>query len=379
MRPETRTTSTVVALLGSLLLLVAAISGAATAALAAATSAQPSEYAQTDAPDDENLTAETILEDYQQRMDSLETLTMAAQTNSSYSASSTQSVWVDFENERIRTERDSEYAETITVTNQSGTVTYNVDENTVSRYDYAFDDQYGSQFGLGPVFNNSEVTYEGTETIDGTEAYRLNAEPETQYGNTSLDVTIWLSAETSLPVRYEMSSDGESSYETTLRFTNVTVNETIPDERFTIDIPDDAESPDYSTPDFYSYDSESELRENTSQSVPSPAVPEGYTFDSGYVTDGENYSSVTLNYATEDDETLTVSKRTTGEYDYNYSENDDYESVDIGDRTGWYTQFDHGESNLSILVWDCGDDQYTVYGSLSESETVEVAESIDCE
>lgn len=379
MRPDKRT-AMITALLGALLL-VTAIGGPATAAPAATTPAQSSIHdtsasAQTDAEVD-NLTAEDILDDYRQRVSSLETLTLTVQSNansSSYSSSSTQSIWVDFENNRIRTERHSSYGETVTVRNESGTVSYNVEDNTVSRYDYTFDDQYGDRFGLGPVFNNSDVTYEGTETIDGAEAYRLDAEPETEYGDASYDVTIWLHTETTLPIQYEMASDGEYSYEVTQRYTNVTVNETVSDGRFTLDIPDDAERPDTSTPEFYSYDSESELRANTSQSVPEPTVPENYSFDSGYVTDGEEYSSVTLSYTTDSDDSLTVSKRAASTY--NYSQHDSFEEVTVGNRTGYYNEFDYGETNISILVWESGDHQYTVYGSLNESETIAVAESV---
>jgi hypothetical protein len=280
---------------------------------------------------------------------------------------------VDFENERMRVERNSSYGETITVRNQTGTVVYNVGENTVSRYNYTFEDRYGTQMGLETLVNTSDVTYEGTETIDGTEAYRLEVEPESQYGNLSSNVTLWLSTDTTLPVRFEMSSSGEYSYEVTQRFTNVTVNETIPADRFTIDIPEDAEQPDYSTPEFYNYDNESTLRANTSQSVPDPDVPANYSFDSGYVIEGDDYDSVTLTY-TADSESLTVSKRNgTG---YNYSQHDEFEAVSIGNQTGYYNEFDYGESNISILVWEAGDHQYTVYGSLNESETIDVAESI---
>lgn len=380
MCPERRISPAYVALLGSLLLLVAAI---AVPAAAAPTPADSTAYSQSDAaePDDGNLTAETILEGYREQMDSLETLTVDIQSNAtseSYSSASEQTIWVDFENERIRTELDSEYGETITVRNETGTVVYNVDENTVSSYNYTFDDRYGDQFGIGTLTNDSEVTYAGTETIDGTETYRLDIEPETQYSTGNYNLTLWMDAETYLPVQYEMRSDSERySYELTQRYTNVTVNETIPDERFTIDIPDDAEQPDYSTPEFYSYEDESELRSNTSQSVPDPTIPENYTFESGYVTEGDDYESVTLTYTTDSDESLTVSKR--GSSGYDYSDHDQFEEVAVGNQTGYYNEFDYGESNISILVWECGDDQYTTYGSLNESETIGVAESIDCE
>lgn len=387
MRPERTIPSTVAVTLGALLLVLAAVAGPAAATQASPTDVSPSEDTQTDAPDsgaqtdDGNRTAESIVDAFDRRMSSAETLSMTIVSNassSSYSSSSETTVWVDFENNRSRIERSSDYGETVTVRNESGTVTYNVAENTVSSYNYSFSEQNPGQFGVERLLDNSTVTYEGTETIDGETAYRLAIHPETRYNvSGSYNVTLWVDTETNLPVQtYIHSASDQYSYEVTQRYRNVTVNETIPDERFSIDVPDDAERPEDTGPEFYSYDSESELRSNTTQSVPDPAVPDSYSFDSGYVTAGEDADSVTLTYTTEGNESLTVSKRTSSGHDY--SDAEAYDAVSVGNRTGYYNEVDYGGSSISVLVFECDSDRYTVYGSLSERETIDVAESVDC-
>jgi len=384
MRPEGNAPSSIAVLLGSLLLLVAAIGGPATAAPAASAPAQSADYAQTqaDTPDADNETAAEILDSYERQLSSVETISLTVVSNSSsasYSSSAEQSIWVDFEENRLRTESTTDYGETITVRNESGTVVYNVDDNTVSEYEYAFDGQYSTPLSLDTLVNDSDFMYEGVETIDGPETYRLDIAPQMQYGNHSYQTTVWVATETYLPVQSRTTSDsGQYSYEVTQEYRNVTVNEPIPEERFTIDVPDDAEEPDTSTPAFFSYESESELRANTTQSVPEPDVPGNYSFENGYVTESDDYTSVTLGYATDGEESLTVSKRTTSSA-YSYDDNDNYDAVDVGNQTGYYNELDYGESTISILVWECAGDHYTVYGSLSESETIDVAESIDCE
>lgn len=337
---------------------------------------------QSPANSEANLTAEQILETHDERLESLETLSLTVRNNvssESYSSSSTSSIWIDFADEQMRTERSSEYSDTIIVRNETGSVTYNAEENTVRNSSITFSDMNPRENGFFyfVVNNQSEVTYEGTELRNGTETYRLDVDPQYDYSDAEYDVTLWINADTYMPVQYEMSVDSDRySSETSVQFTNVTINETIPDERFSIDIPADAEQPDYSTPDLESYESESELRQNTSQSVPDPDLPANYTFDSGYVTDGEDHSSVSLSYTDGDDGSISLSQSDTSEGASSYySESDEFENVTVGDHTGYYNEFDAGHSNMSILVWNTGDHQYTIYGSVSQSTVIDIAES----
>jgi len=332
---------------------------------------------------DANLTAEEILDTHEQRLESMETLSLTIRSNASsdsYSSSSTSSTWVDFSDEQIRTEHSSDYGDTITVRNESGSVTYNVEENTVRDSELTFSEVNPRDTGYLALAVNeqTDLTYEETVTLNGTETYRLDIDYQSDYTEADQDGTVWINTETYMPVRYEVSMDSDRySFESTVRFTNVSVNESIPDDRFSIDIPDDAEQPDYSTPNYETYDSESALRQNASQTAPEPELPDEYTFDSGYVTEGDTHSSVSLTYTASDDESLTVSQSNRTMTSSYYSESDEFENVSIGDQTGYYNEFDTGQSNASILVWSDGDSQYTIYGSASQSTVVDIAESIE--
>lgn len=369
----------------ALAVLLAAAAGAVGPAAAAPTDSDT--VAQTDttvpADDETNLTTEEILQRHSEQLDSLETISMTVRSNVSsdeYSSSSTSEIWVDFENSQMRTEQSSEYANTTTVRNDTGSVTYDADENTVRNSDLTFEDMNPKetrQFSL-PLNNETDLTYEGTEIINGTETYRLDVEPQFNDTDRNVDATVWINAETYLPVQLESSMDSDSySFESTVRFTDVSINETIPSERFSLDVPDDAERPDHSTPEFESYESESELRENTSQSVPDPTLPENYTFENGYVTDGDDYSSVSMTYTDDADGAITVSQSNASVVgDSYYTESDQFENVSLGNHTGYYAEYEFGESNTSVLVWDDGDHRYSIYGSISRSTATDIAESI---
>lgn len=369
----------------ALSLLLVASTGAIGAAAAAPTDSGASAEAdaQTTAPDETNLTAEEILAAHQDRVESMETVSMTVHSNmssDSYSSSSTQSIWIDFNDSQMRTEMNSEYANTTTVRNETGSITYDADDNVVRNSSFTFEDMDPRETSRFAVLLNNEVelTYEATETVDGTETYRLDADPQYNYTSGEIEATIWLDSETYMPVQYESSMDSDRySYETTVQFDDVRVNETIPDERFSIDVPADAERPEDTTPDFESYDSESALRENTTQSVPDPDVPENYTFDSGYVTDGEEFSSIALSYTDGDDGSISVSQyASSGDTNSYYSESDSFENVSIGNQTAYYNEYSYGESNTSVLVWNDGDRRYSIYGSESQSTVIDIAESL---
>lgn len=342
----------------------------------------PQSDAQSPSEDGANLTAEEIMAAHEAQLESLETLSLTVRSNvssDSYSSESTSSIWVDFDDEQIRTERSSEYGDTITVRNETGSVTYDTEDNTVRNSSITFADMNPRENGFFALVMNeeSELTYEDTAVINGTETYRLDVDTQSEAIEAEHDATVWIDTETYMPVRYDVSLDSDRySYETTVQFDDVRINETIPDERFSIDVPEDAERPDYSTPDFESYESESELRQNTSQSVPDPELPANYTFDSAYVTDGEEHSSVSLSYTDGDDGSITLSQSSGNTLsNSHYADSDEFENVSVGDRTGYYNEFDTGESNMSILVWEAGDNRYTIYGSVSQSTVVDIAES----
>ncbi|WP_175452955.1 DUF2092 domain-containing protein [Halorientalis regularis] len=323
--------------------------------------------------------AEVVVETFRDRMASLDTvvLTMESevQMNGNQTTTAEQHLWVDYQNDRIRTERETNQSETITVRNQSKTVIYNAAENTVSTFNNTGNVTTG--IPLDRTLNTSKLSYVGTEQIDGEQTYRLNvtpanasAMPDTQ----SVDATLWIDTETYFPQQIHIATDGENfKYETTSRFQNVTLNTSIPDDQFTIDIPDDAEKPGYES-NMETYESLSALKNGTSHTVPEPDMPESYSFEQARVFDSSDYHSVTLQYEAANNETVTISTRDSTEV--NYEDVERYDEVDVGGHTAYYTEFEFGGSSTAALTLPRDNSTVSIVGDLSKSETIEIAESI---
>jgi outer membrane lipoprotein-sorting protein len=306
---------------------------------------------------------------------------MAYETNTTINGNTTitseRRMWVDYENDRVRTEWETNRTHVITVRNESGMMSYDVENNQVNRFNVSVD--MADVTPVDGLVTDTEIAYEGRDRIDGEEAYLLTVTPTNASDPLgSPNVTVWLDTDTYFPtVMTSELDDGETDFEQTTRFRNVSLNASIPDDRFTIDVPDNATEPEQSLPKVTEYDSLSSLREDTNQSVPSADIPDAYTFEEGYVIADDDYHSVTLRYVTEDDESLTVVKHLPMEY--NFSESDRYETIDVGNHTGYYTEYEYDGNTTSVVVVPCEDTTYRVSGDRSKGETVGVADSLTCE
>jgi outer membrane lipoprotein-sorting protein len=325
-------------------------------------------------------TGDEIVSSFNERMSSLETLVMTYETNVSVDDGdpmiTEQAMWIDYEANRMRTEAETDRTETITVRNESKTVTYDVENNQVNRFDRKGNTSLGTP--LDGLVENSEFSYEGRERIDGRLTYRLDVTPtNTSSMPDSVNATVWVDSDTYFPTKTVTKSEtDEHDFRMTARFRNVSVNEPIDEDRFTIDIPDDAEEPDYSLPERTTYDSLAELRDNTSRSVPAPDVPDAFSFEQGYVLGSEDYQSITLRYVSEDGETLHVGQGPSLGYDY--GESSRYETVDIGNESGYYTEHEYNGNTTAILVIPCEDATYSVSGDVSKDEITDVGTSLNC-
>lgn len=384
MVPDNPRTALLAATFGSLVLLSGiGIGGVVTAQQSTdvVQSAQPTEIpADGVAENGSSPSGDAVVASFNDRMSSLDTLVMTYETNVSVDEGdpmiTEQAMWIDYENNRTRTEAETDRTETITVRNESKTVTYDVENNQVNRFDRNGDASLGTP--LDGLVEHSEFSYEGRERIDGRQTYRLEVIPtNTSSMPESVSATVWVDSDTYFPTKTVTESEtDEHDFEMTAHFRNVSVNEPIADDRFTIEIPDDAEEPDYSLPERATYESLSELRDNTSRSVPSPDVPDAFSFKQGHVLDGEDYQSITLRYMSDDDETLHIVRGPTIEYDY--SESERYETVDIGTRPGYYTEYDYDGDTTVVLVIPCEDATYSISGELSKDEITNVGQSLDC-
>jgi outer membrane lipoprotein-sorting protein len=341
-------------------------------------------HAPSDDPDETNdsstPTGDEVVERFEERIESLESVVMAYETNTTINGNTTMTserrMWVDYENDRVRTEWETDRTHVITVRNESGMVSYDVENNQLNRFNVSADMTHVTP--VDTLVTETEIAYEGRDRIDGEEAYRLTVTPTNASALGSVNVTVWLDTDTYFPtVMTSEIADDEHDFERTTHFRSVSLNASIPDDRFTIDVPDNATEPEQSFPDVTEYDSLSSLREDTNRSVPSPEIPDAYSFEEGYVVADDDSHSITLHYTTDDDESLTVVKHPPMEY--NFSESDRYETIDVGNHTGYYTEYEYDGNTTSVVVVPCGDTTYRVSGDRSKDETVGVADSLTCE
>jgi outer membrane lipoprotein-sorting protein len=243
-----------------------------------------------------------------------------------------------------------EETDTVTVANRSQTGSGNASATLVS--------------GLAERY---EVTDYELTTVDGEETYRVSLVPETETG-IDVSATAWLSQETYFPVAVEQTYDLRNrSVSMRTDYENVTLNATVPDERFAFDPPANATVERLDLPETETFDSLSAMRDSIDVTVPDPEVPAGYEFQRGRLTTG-NHTSVSLRYQN-DTATLHVSKMGTE------LSPDDGENVTVGDHEGRLRTY--GETTM--VSWTCDGWTYSVAGALDRAELLDAARSMDCE
>ena len=358
------------AVLASVMLLTTGTAGVAVAGMSTTTAAQTA-----DSPAE---TPDEAIESFTDRISSLETVqfTRVSETEvDDNTHTQKEHVVADLTAFQSRTETvgaDSTYgSNTTTVTNESMSVTYNADENTVSRFE---SDREILLPRLERLANESMVDYEyaGTDTVDGQDVYVLELTPEEQpAADVESSLTLYVDSESNFPVKSVTTVESEEfSSTTTMTYENVTLNEEIPDSTFDLDVPDDASEPSTAVgPDISRYDSYESLQTTTTLAIPDAELTDGYEFDSAQVIDGENYYSVSTRYT---DGNTSVSISVQNETIGGFSDHDEYEEVSVGSDTGWYVEY--GE--YGFLHWESDGQSYTLYGNLSEEEILDIATSV---
>ncbi len=294
----------------------------------------------------------------------------------------------------------------ITVFNETGSILYDADENTVTRVPWtgrnaewnqsaylariveaAREDEVAEPSdgvsplpvvpatGTGPsipenAIEGFEVEYLGTETVADRTAYGFELTAVSEAALTG-NQTLWLDSEYYYPLKTSRQFDyGNRTIETTARLTNVTFNGALPEDAFGFDAPENAtvETLNVSSETF---DSPSALRERANFTVPEPEVPEGYEFDQAQFLGG-NTTQASLEYVDGDGERLTVTKMA---YVSNTSNGLSGEAVTVAGQEGEYVT----TSRAKLVLWSCGDTQYSVVATdLDEEAVLDVAESVGC-
>lgn len=347
-----------------------------TSGIVGASLAQPSANGAEMGKANEDANGSEIITAFQQQIETLDTVEFTRITETEYdgeTTTTTERVSADLEASEKRVETvESEWRDDVTtVVNESHSVMYNADENTVTEHRYYPDQLLPT---IESLDNESLVSYEyrGTDTVEGQDVHVLAANiAEQAEANVEFDLTVYVGTDTYFPVQVaiENQADSSSGYSQTVTFEDVTLNEEIPDSAFELAVPDDATDPSEVGPDISRYDDHDRLQSSADLSVPDAELSESYAFDHGRIVDGDGYYTVSATYA---DETDQVTVSTQGESSVNYDELEDYNEVSIGGSTGWYAEYDE----TRLLHWDANGQSYSIYGQISEAEILALATSI---
>lgn len=210
------------------------------------------------------------------------------------------------------------------------------------------------------------VSYRGTESVDGREAYVIHVAPKND--TAAYEQTVWVDTERFFPVkkRTAWTTDGEHTVVTTT-YTNVSYDTSLSEDVFTPDFPDGTSVTVPETPDTVTYESVSALETETEIRVPEPDIPPGYDLTYATQTRGQ-IRGVGLRYANRTG-LITVAK-----YNYTYSLSDDDEQVTVDGRQAQLTR-----GPTSSVSWSCESYRYTVRGEgVSADRLITVGRSIGC-
>ncbi len=301
------------------------------------------------------------------------------------------------DSKRVRIVRPDESNLTV-VQNRTTAWTYDEGTDEVTKYDLTDSGgvivpalQYDHYDRLLSALN---VTYAGTERVAGHEAQVVvfndtSEEPTTAgievlVGDTEISLAettlsrpvvlaehrLWIHAAEDYPLKRQTTLVGRegSSVKFTTRYDRIEF-ETDPDEdTFQFDPPEDATRQDPPEMDSERFDSIEAAASAVSYRVPDPTVPERFELDSVIVSRVNGSTRVRVAYA---DGNESVRVRVLPDVDHDI----EGMSVTVGDHAGTLT----GGYGTSSLYWQCAGRTYAVYGPVSASEKLSIAESIDCE
>lgn len=215
------------------------------------------------------------------------------------------------------------------------------------------------------------VSYEGTRTYRGRQAYVITYEAAGERSGGLLNQTVLLDSEYFITLKATAFTRFEGNV-TTYRFhlTNLTFDPGFEQGHFRFDPPADATQNESRSFDQTGYDSRADLQAAVDMRVPDPAVPDRFDLVRADHIVGGEFTAVQLRYRSSSS-TLFVTKTT----EDGYANLTSVETVSIGGRTGKYS----ASSTRALVAWQCGDTTYTVVGSLRKSVLVDIARSVGCQ
>ncbi|WP_162991499.1 LolA family protein [Halostella salina] len=219
-----------------------------------------------------------------------------------------------------------------------------------------------------------DVTYLGTDTVDGRETHVVMLNGTLSGGNSSLltNVTqkLWIDAERYYPLKYDQRYwiDGEQ-YRVRMTYSNVTFDPGLTDATFEFEPPENVTVERQTLPETTTYESRTALAAAAEMSVPEPRPPSGFEPDTFRRTSGE-IRSVEVAYANATAEVSVTKSNRTGIVEIT----EENRAVADG-RPVSYDEL----GGLNFAAWECGGHRYSVYGeNVSKSTLLDVVATVEC-
>lgn len=235
---------------------------------------------------------------------------------------------------------------------------------------------------IGNLMNESEVSVLGIEEVDGRSAYIIEARPKTKENESELTsrTKIWVDKETWMALRTSMY-DNKGDLITEVEIRELKINTGISDSEFKFKVPEGAEVKTIDLEEELKLTenlSLEEVRQQASFEILTPEyIPEGYVLNSTSIynnsniaPEGQSSETVTLTYLKGNEEFGILETVYKGE---GYTSTQGAQEVMINGKEGKYL---NELGNVKMLVWELGEVEITLYGSLEKAEMLKIAESL---
>ena len=277
---------------------------------------------------------------------------------------------------RIEYSRPAELAGRVMVTNGSTMWRYDPTKNQVTKMELrkAECGPLGMDYTeiIRSLLNETDLSYEGTESVDGRSAYVLNITPrdETELMQDIANTRVWVDCENWMLLGMEIH-DPDGNLAVKSEYKDITFNTGIPDSEFIFEVPEDAVVVEESFEDRMPREMTLEdARDNLSFDMKTPSyLPDGCEFDHAVVF-GEN--RVSLMY-TNGSELLHISEWVSDAVDHIEPEISDPEVVSINGTDG---EFGSELGFFNTLRWGVDGIEYSLSGTITKEEMLKVAESV---
>ncbi|WP_323171299.1 DUF2092 domain-containing protein [Natrialba sp. PRR66] len=321
---------------------------------------------------------------------------------------------------------------TVSVTNREISWDYYPEENFVwKRYHPNKVVADGPRLVLRDLLEDYELTYDGTDTVDGRETHRIDAVPtgtglsddadgraiellvgETVYriplgGSSDTDAsaesengsengtenetettddeldgeelavsrTVWIDDEFSYPIKEQdvvRDGDGTLLHRLTVTYEDLAINDGLDPDTFVYEPPEDAEVGTLGDEPEGIYESREAAATTVPYEIPDPDVPDAYELDRVTVVDNVRQSGpvTTLWYVDSDrpDQEISVAVRTDQQFKPTL-----LEETEIDGHTAYRRR-----GRIDSYFWTCSDLSYEVSSVTVEEPLVDVAASIGC-